>query len=837
MKEELEIYEKISEEIKYGTFKKTIFHVHTPASHDYYLYEKYKEKKDEYKKLNDADMVKIAIAEGLIKNDSLKDVLEPTSEFETKKEYIAYLLIAKKLIDNNIDIALITDHNTVKGYTKLKEAIKIVYNDYKKKNTKCSCTSLILGVEISCSDMNHVVGIFDEHTLIKLDSFLKEYIMTYESGTYLNTYDVINKIKELKGFYYIAHINSSNILKNDFLSGAYKKKIFSDENMKIIGIADGSKIIAEENRLKNYTKRKFEFVIDSDSHSLDSLCEKYFWMKGTKCDFSIIKDLYRDTEIQLSLNKIEEPNTYIKGIAIRNIEENFLISKDFKKNKEKHMILSYSPSLNCIIGGRGTGKSTMLNILQFALSQKAISKSSLEMVCKHKQVWTVVKHDKEDYIIKLLPPVKEYENDDIMRSFEDDDFGYKKYKSKYDFDPQKVKKYARKNCIELYRIIKDNNNNVSIVSDNSNKYKILNEIFKEVYSINHLVSISNNEEKLAYFIYNLIMQNEEINIVNSNFVRVKRKKEIFESINKIDEIIKSQTLLIEEKIKDFNDQNKDTIIIEHKVNVSFDERIIEELLPEDDEGFITIKRNKYNMRWEAIKAYIENIANIEGPIIFLKKMYENKLDDYIHKYDLKDYFEEKSIKKIDEGAGSSNSSDLIKDINNLLISRMNVKVFNEVIFSIFRDCHTFDLKFNVNSNKKNSNKIYRSISELSLGQKVVALLSFILAYSDYSKDYTPLIIDQPEDNLDSQYIYNNLVKDLRLTKEKRQVIIATHNSTIVTNAKADNIIIMDSDNKNGWIDTCGYQTEEKIVKKILMLLEGGKESFNHKIDTYKDFLN
>lgn len=46
------------------------------------------------------------------------------------------------------------------------------------------------------------------------------------------------------------------------------------------------------------------------------------------------------------------------------------------------------------------------------------------------------------------------------------------------------------------------------------------------------------------------------------------------------------------------------------------------------------------------------------------------------------------------------------------------------------------------------------------------MLTFILSYSDFSNDYTPLIIDQPEDNLDSQYIYNNLVEELKKSKRR-----------------------------------------------------------------------
>lgn len=125
---------------------------------------------------------------------------------------------------------------------------------------------------------------------------------------------------------------------------------------------------------------------------------------------------------------------------------------------------------------------------------------------------------------------------------------------------------------------------------------------------------------------------------------------------------------------------------------------------------------------------------------------------------------------------------------------------------------------------------------MSLGQKVVALLTFILSYSKFSNDNTPLIIDQPEDNLDSQYIYNNLVKQLRKIKEKRQIIIATHNSTIVINSKTENVIVMKSDNTKGWMETYGYPAEKSIINNVLNYLEGGKESFNHKRTIYEDFL-
>jgi predicted ATPase len=70
---------------------------------------------------------------------------------------------------------------------------------------------------------------------------------------------------------------------------------------------------------------------------------------------------------------------------------------------------------------------------------------------------------------------------------------------------------------------------------------------------------------------------------------------------------------------------------------------------------------------------------------------------------------------------------------------------------------------------------------LSFGQKSSILLSFTL----FSEARRPLIIDQPEDHLDSQFIYETVVKTLRQIKERRQIIVATHNANIAVLGDAE----------------------------------------------------
>lgn len=185
-----------------------------------------------------------------------------------------------------------------------------------------------------------------------------------------------------------------------------------------------------------------------------------------------------------------------------------------------------------------------------------------------------------------------------------------------------------------------------------------------------------------------------------------------------------------------------------------------------------------------------------------------------------------------------NESDaMLKNLMSKIIASDNISSIIEFIKTYIKEMETFSLLFNVN-NKEGVKLpvLFKPVQELSLGQKVVAMLSFILGYSEYSSDFRPLIIDQPEDNLDNQYIYRNLVCQLRSIKEKRQIIIATHSATIVTNAKADQVCVMNSDGQHGWVEAIGYPVEKRIKSHILNHLEGGTESFLHKMSIYEPIL-
>lgn len=124
--------------------------------------------------------------------------------------------------------------------------------------------------------------------------------------------------------------------------------------------------------------------------------------------------------------------------------------------------------------------------------------------------------------------------------------------------------------------------------------------------------------------------------------------------------------------------------------------------------------------------------------------------------------------------------------------------------------------------------ITRSLYQLSMGQQQSILLA-ILLQSDSKK---PLLIDQPEDNLDSEFIYKSIVRNLRRIKEYRQVIIVTHNANIAVLGDAELIIPLKSTHSNSMIMDRGSIDNVKTKVLCCEILEGGERAFKKRQAIY-----
>ena len=119
-----------------------------------------------------------------------------------------------------------------------------------------------------------------------------------------------------------------------------------------------------------------------------------------------------------------------------------------------------------------------------------------------------------------------------------------------------------------------------------------------------------------------------------------------------------------------------------------------------------------------------------------------------------------------------------------------------------------------------SSNDWRSLSQGSPGQQTAALLAFVLGFGN-----EPIILDQPEDDLDSTLIYELLVKRFRDTKSTRQMIVVTHNPNIVVHGDAEYVVSLDVPNGQTAVRCSGGLQEISVRDEICRVMEGGREAF------------
>ena len=122
---------------------------------------------------------------------------------------------------------------------------------------------------------------------------------------------------------------------------------------------------------------------------------------------------------------------------------------------------------------------------------------------------------------------------------------------------------------------------------------------------------------------------------------------------------------------------------------------------------------------------------------------------------------------------------------------------------------------------------WKSISQGSIGQQTAAVLSFLLSFGN-----EPLVLDQPEDDLDTRMIMSLIVEQVRTMKEHRQIIIVTHNPNIVVHGDADLVHAMED--MNGQVsrnsNASGGLQEKATRQFICDVMEGGAIAFRKRFD-------
>jgi ABC-type cobalamin/Fe3+-siderophores transport system ATPase subunit len=191
--------------------------------------------------------------------------------------------------------------------------------------------------------------------------------------------------------------------------------------------------------------------------------------------------------------------------------------------------------------------------------------------------------------------------------------------------------------------------------------------------------------------------------------------------------------------------------------------------------------------------------------------------DNLLRYSWSNRVEQKFIKDISDKTGIKIES--IEKLTQHLLDEYDIKKILALFYtSVPKDVPT--IKYKVEAE-------FKTLNELSVGQKAVALL--IIALSDGT---FPIVIDQPEDSLDLRSIWDDVCCKLRDTKDQRQFIFTTHNSSVAVASDSDKFTILQANAVRGWILYSGSINRKEIKKEVIDYLEGGPDTYEQKRQKY-----
>ena len=220
--------------------------------------------------------------------------------------------------------------------------------------------------------------------------------------------------------------------------------------------------------------------------------------------------------------------------------------------------------------------------------------------------------------------------------------------------------------------------------------------------------------------------------------------------------------------------------------------------------FVSMKVQSFGESWDTIEKEIRRI--LQCPVRFdrdfegLKKIYEQEDSDKIYK--LKEI-----IKAIRDGDREAEHKAFANHLKTLTPESMI-----DLTLWFPEDA----LKITLDTDRK-------PMELGSPGERAAALLAFILSYGD-----EPLLLDQPEDDLDNELIYDLIVKQLRDIKSKRQVIVVTHNANIVVNGDAEMVFPLHVVCTETRVKQAASIQEKEVRDAICNILEGGEKAFEQR---------
>lgn len=749
--------------------------------------------------------------------------------------------LKSKLLKENINLFSITDHNCIN--VKLYNELLKHQNDLLKNNL-----NFVVGCELDIRDNEiydkvfHCLVFFDTYNIDKINRILNELVSI--ENEQLKKYPDLGQVFKMftkhgiEDFILIPHFNnkSKGLINRDMHIKAVdclKRSVFN-------AYEDSNNIDRIRKSFDKYTEfghPDLPILIFSDCHDISVYPKQnkeqqnnptFLKLLGNiNHPFKSLKLAFQDAELRIGSDEIN----YFRKVTLPKNRE---YVEKIKINEEE---ITLSPYQNTIIGGFGSGKSFLLNLLihgkdgfpeepknlkldygellekiesfeivtSDTITRKSLSELSNVDVIQFEQheglfYKNIIDEDEKKFLEEKLkivfPKLEPIEKVD----FEELNNVYNELKELLDKQITDTINYEDLFSSEQYfEIVKEDNivgeeiqqtNDVSLLLnllDEEKESKIFNTPIydeNEQKQISDVINLIRNRNKLwnynlkTYDKMNEFMDNEIVKFNNKqleNNQEVKANKELYNNISDyLDQLYK---IIIKLREECFDIQNK--------------------LSKQQYDKYSNTSKKSTPGSYSLVSSY-----NVQVPY--------SKLTDEL--------FIRNNIK------GSLFQSLLYVSYNKLsfkgrknnLLERLN-KYFNEIFYNNFSQ-----FKYDIQKNGS-------SIMKKSAGEKASMIIDIIfeIIKENVEKDkQTILIIDQPEDHLDNDNIDKGIVRKIREMKKKNkipQIIFVSHNANISITADSENIIIARKIEEKCEYKNSGIEDPE-FIEEVCTILEGGQEA-------------
>ncbi len=760
--------------------------------------------------------------------------------------------------------------------------------------------------ELGGSELMHFIGIFSENSDIsyiwkqlqvrcKIDDADIERRGGYER-TFCDFKETASIIHELGGLVSVhagKKANSLERLKNDI-----KDDLEVNRCIDILEVGKVTDIEAYQTIVFPNINRVIPIILCSDNHNIKEYTTKEnLWIKSDLTFEGLKQIIYEPGERV----RIQEASPALDFEKFTFTEIEIVNSIDVFKNEplrfEKNVI-PLNQNLVTIIGGRGAGKSVLINYLANGFKQylSSTEKSSFNLSADFRVKWRKSLRSADDvfplstqhdlpFLFISQSEVKDKVKDakglgeEIKKILELETLSFDRkidetiqnYKAEFNTNQEWFdKRDENDNPINQKSFVQEeidkNRNLLERITTDENREKL------ERYSTNFEKLQASETDKLNLIqLYSELTgfqetKNEQITTLNKGIPAIDFNPQIvaidtaIKGIGDANRTAEDENAKIKEEFKDYkgdlislllNVERFKTMISvyerrkseiedrERQLNSAIiNKRKIAELINEEllrhkstiDENWskLLLGKDGWNeQQKELMKKIINNREiKIEGEIVFNETVFYELVKEQL---DGRTFKAKNSIQDLKELVGISDLETYLDFLKNIDTTVKKVEYYLRYGNSEFEKIF-FELRSRSTYLYVQPKITYKSkpLNKISVGQRGTIYLCLKLATNIFSQ---PIIFDQPEDDLDNDFIFNDLINIFKEIKRYRQVIIVTHNANIVVNADAEQVIV--AENSEEKLSYRSGSLENPVINKaVCNILEGGKIAFQQRRNKY-----